>query len=375
MTRSAIVHEWLTLPGGSEKVTLRMLGSRPQSDLFAAVFDPDQFPELAGRTVHTTFLDRVPGARRNYRHMLPVMSFAYEQLDLSSYDLVISSSHSCAKNVLTRPETFHLCYCHTPMRHAWEPDKLAEEPVGRATRLVLPLALPRLRREDLAGAARVDRFVANSNHVAGRIRKYYRRSAVVVHPPVDVEPLLRRPRDPGDFYLVASRLVPYKRVDLAVAACTRLGRPLVVVGDGRGREHLESLAGSNVTFLGHVPDERLLELFASCRALLFPGEEDFGIVPVEAQAAGAPVIAHGVGGALDTVVPDRTGVLFPEQTVDSLCAAIERFERLALDPDDARQNAAPFEPRRFDRELEAAIDAGPEPLTSLNQEDHDLVRA
>jgi glycosyltransferase involved in cell wall biosynthesis len=368
-SRAAVVHEWLTVPGGSEKVALRILGLLGHADLYASVYRPEAFPELAGTPVHTTFLDRLPGARSHYQRLLPLMTAAYEQLDLSPYGLVVSSSHSCAKNVLTRPDAFHLCYCHTPMRHAWEPAKLRDEPVGRLTRALLPPLLGRLRREDLAGAARVDRFVANSSHVANRIRKYYRRKAAIVHPPVDVDPFLSRPRDPGDTYLVVSRLVPYKRVDLAVEACTRLGRPLVVVGDGRDRDRLEAAAGRGVTFLGHTDAPTLVELMAGCKALLFPGEEDFGMVPIEAQAAGAPVIAYGVGGVRDTVTDGLTGVLFQDQTVDGLCAAIERFEGLSLDPDVARENAARFRPERFDRELSAVIDQGPDDLAEQPEQE------
>jgi glycosyltransferase involved in cell wall biosynthesis len=206
----------------------------------------------------------------------------------------------------------------------------------------------------------VDRFVANSTHVANRIRKYYRRRSLVVHPPVDVEPFLARPRDPGDAYLVAGRLVPYKRVDLAIRACNQLGRPLVVIGEGRDRERLEAVAGRGVTFLGHVDSPTLMEYMSNAKALLFPGEEDFGIVPVEAQAAGTPVIAYGTGGVCDSVVDGVTGVLFDEQSVAGLCGAVERFEALSLDPDAARENAVRFTPERFDRELSAAIDAGPE---------------
>lgn len=357
---SAVVHEWLTVPGGSEKVALRILDLLGDADLYAAVYDPEAFPELAGREVRTTWLDRLPGARTHYQRLLPLMTGAYERLDLTDYELVVSSSHSCAKNVLTPPDTFHLCYCHTPMRHAWEPAKLGDERIGRVGRLVLPPLLARLRRTDLEGAARVDRFVANSTHVANRIRKYYRRSAAVVHPPVDVEPFLARPRASGDAYLVAGRLVPYKRVDLAIRACRELGRELIVIGEGRDRERLEDIAGAGVTFLGRVDFPTLMEYMSATRALLFPGEEDFGIVPVEAQAAGTPVIAYGTGGARDTVLDGVTGVLFGDQTVAGLCRAIERFERLALDSDAARENAARFGPERFDAELSAVIDEGPE---------------
>ena len=366
--RAAVVHEWLTTRGGSENVTLRMLDLLGNPDLYASVYEPSAFPELAHRHLRTTFLDRLPGARRHYQRLLPLMTAAYERLDLSGYELVISSSHSCAKNILTEPDTYHLCYCHTPMRHAWEPAKLRHEAIGPVARALLPALLARLRRADLAGAARVDRFVANSTHVANRIRKYYRRQATVVHPPVDVEPFLARPRVPGEAYLVAGRLVPYKRVDLAVQACTRLGRPLVVIGAGRDRDRLEAAAGPSVSFLGHVEFPTLVEQMSSCKALLLPGDEDFGIVPVEAQAAGAPVIALGVGGVRDTVLDGVTGLLFGEQTVAGLCEAIERFEAMSLDPDAARENAARFTPERFDRELSAAIELGPEDLTERHRE-------
>jgi glycosyltransferase involved in cell wall biosynthesis len=358
--RSAVVHEWLTVPGGSEKVTLRILDVLGDADLYAAVYEPSEFPELAGRDVTTTFLDRLPRARTRHQQLLPLMNAAYRRLDLSGYGLVVSSSHSCAKNVVTGPETFHLCYCHTPMRHAWEPEKLRHEPLGRSARAVLPPLLAWLRRADLAGARGVDRFVANSRHVAGRIQRYYGRDAVVVHPPVDVEPFLAQARQSSDSYLVAGRLVPYKRVDLAVRACTELGRPLVVVGDGRDRERLEALAGPTVTFTGRVDFPTLMNHMSSCRALLFPGEEDFGMVPVEAQAAGAPVIGYGVGGVCDSVEDGVTGVLFDEQSVAGMRRAIERFEGLSLDPDAARRGAVRFAPERFDRELTAAIELGPD---------------
>jgi glycosyltransferase involved in cell wall biosynthesis len=358
--RAAVVHEWLTVPGGSEQVALRILELLGDADLYASVYEPRAFPELAGTRVRTTFLDRIPGARARHQALLPLMTAAYERLDLSGYQLVVSSSHSCAKNILTPPETFHLCYCHTPMRHAWEPSKLADERIGRVGRALLPPLLAKLRRDDFLAAARVDRFVANSAHVANRIAKYYRREATVIHPPVDVERFLAAERVPGDAYLVAGRLVPYKRVDLAVQACTRLGRRLMVVGEGRDRARLESLAGPTVSFLGRVPSPTLVEQMSTCKALLFPGEEDFGIVPVEAQAAGAPVIAYGLGGVCDSVIDGVTGVLFEEQSVAGVCEAIECFEDMAFDADVLRQNATSFRPERFDRELLAAIDAGPE---------------
>jgi glycosyltransferase involved in cell wall biosynthesis len=349
--RSAIVHDWLTIPGGSEKVLFELMELLPDADLFTSVYDPTRWPvSLRDRVVNVSFLDRLPGAHRHYPKLLPFMNLAFESFDLSEYDLVVSSSHSCAKNVLTSSDALHLCYCHTPMRHAWEPRHLAGE-LGAGQALAARMMLGRLRRNDLAGASRPDVFVANSNHVAARIRKHYRRDAIVVHPPVDVERHLHRPRREDDYYLVLGRVVPYKKVDLAVGACATLGRPVKVVGEGRGLEAARARAGADAEFLGYVPDYDMAELLSGARALLFPGEEDFGIVPVEAQAAGVPVIAYGEGGVRDTVVENETGVFHAEQTVTSVASAILQFESMEFDEYRIRANARRFGPARFRAEI------------------------
>ena len=349
--RSAIVHDWLTIPGGSEKVLFELMELLPEADLFTSVYDPTRWPvSLRDRVVNVSFLDRLPGAHRHYPKLLPFMNLAFESFDLSEYDLVVSSSHSCAKNVLTSSDALHLCYCHTPMRHAWEPRHLAGE-LGAGQALAARMMLGRLRRNDLAGASRPDVFVANSNHVAARIRKHYRRDAIVVHPPVDVERHLHRPRREDDYYLVLGRVVPYKKVDLAVGACATLGRPVKVVGEGRGLEAARARAGADAEFLGYVPDYDMAELLSGARALLFPGEEDFGIVPVEAQAAGVPVIAYGEGGVRDTVVENETGVFHAEQTVTSVASAILQFESMEFDEYRIRANARRFGPARFRAEI------------------------
>jgi glycosyltransferase involved in cell wall biosynthesis len=350
--RAAIVHEWLTIPGGSEKVVLELLDMLPEAEVFTSVYDAETWREtLDGRIVHASFLDRLPGARRGYSKLLPFMNAAFESFDLSDFDLIVSSSHSCAKNVLTRPDTLHVCYCHTPMRHAWEPRFLANEPLSRPAAIAARLLLGRLRRDDLAGASRPDVYVANSRHVQARIAKYYRRDARVIHPPVEVDAHLRRPRDPGGYYLVLGRVVPYKRVDLAVAACSVLNRPVKVVGTGRALDAARAAAGPGSEFLGYVPDDELGDLLAGARALLFPGEEDFGIVPVEAQAAGVPVIAYRAGGAGDSVIDGETGVFCEEQTVASLSEAILRFEERTFDEVTVRDNARRFGPERFRSEI------------------------
>ncbi len=350
--RAAVVHDWLTIPGGSEKVVLELLKLLPGADVFTSVYDPEPWREaLAGHEVHPSFLDRIPGARTRYPKLLPLMNTAFESFDLADFDLVVSSSHSCAKNVLTPPGTLHVCYCHTPMRHAWEPRFLAQEELGFVARTAARALMPRLRRTDLAGAVRPDVFVANSRFVANRIETYYRREAHVVHPPVDVAPHLERPRKPDDYYLVLGRVVPYKRVDLALAACAMLGRRVKVAGSGRALESARAHAGPDAELLGYVSDEELGELLAGARALLFPGEEDFGIVPVEAQAAGVPIVAYGAGGIRDSVVEGRTGVFHADQTPASLASAILEFEELTLDEQAIRDNARRFAPERFRAEM------------------------
>ena len=354
--RVAVVHDWLTIPGGSEQVVAELLEMFPEAELFTTVYDPAPWPELiSGRPVHATWLNRLPGARRHYPKLLPLMNGALRRFDLSGFDLVLSSSHANAKNVRTPPGTLHVCYCHTPMRYAWEEGFLDGEEVGRATRLLLPPLLARLRRQDLAGAAGPDVFVANSAHVAERIRRYYGRDSEIVHPPVHVDHFLALQRRPGDWYLAFGRVVPYKRVDLAVAACTRLGRRLKVAGDGRALDAVRAQAGPGIEFLGKVADGERDALLGGARALLFPGEEDFGIVPVEAQAAGVPVIAYGVGGALETVKDGVTGTLFAEQTEQALAAAIERFEAAAPSEQAVRENARSFGRERFRAQMATVI--------------------
>lgn len=346
--RVAVVHEWLTIPGGSEQVVYAILGLVPQAEVFTSIYDPAPWPALLRhRPVHASFLNRVPGATRRYTYLLPLMDAAFRSFDLSGFDLVVSSNHACAKNVRVPPGVPHVCYCHTPMRYAWDPSFLAGEPISPLTRRLLPLGTAWLRHVDRKRAAGPDEYVANSNFVAGRIREVYGRESRVIHPPVEVSRLLGVERDPGDAYLVFGRLVPYKRADIAIRACERLGRKLIVAGTGRDMDRLRGLASSSTQFLGHVPTEDLPGLLSRARALLFPGVEDFGIVPVEAQAAGLPVLAYGVGGVRDSVIDGRTGVLYEDGSVDALCEAILRFESMNFDDRVLRANAVRFGPDRF----------------------------
>lgn len=346
--RVAVVHEWLTIPGGSEQVLEAILRLVPHAELFTSVYDPAPWPPvITERPVHPSFLNRVPGATAHYARLLPFMDLAFRSFDLSRFDLVISSNHACAKNVRTPAGVPHVCYCHTPMRYAWDPSLLANEAMSPVARRIAPLGTAWLRRVDRKRAAGPDVFVANSAFVASRIVDAYRRPSQVIHPPVRVEDLLHTPRDERDAYLVFGRVVPYKRVEVAVQACERLGRRLLVAGAGRDLERVRRLAGSHTEFLGRVPDADVPRLFAQARALLFPGLEDFGIVPVEAQAAGLPVLAYHAGGVSDSVIDGTTGVLYRPGSVDGLIEAIKRFESLTLDPRTIRQNAMRFTPERF----------------------------
>ncbi|MGA2924490.1 MAG: glycosyltransferase [Solirubrobacteraceae bacterium] len=346
--RVAIVHEWLTIPGGSEKVVLAILDLLPHAELFTSVYDPSPWPEaITSRPVHTSFLNRLPGAKTHYSRLLPLMDSAFRSFDLSQFDLVISSNHACAKNVRTPPGVPHVCYCHTPMRYAWDPSFLTEEALGPVARQLAPIGTAWLRHIDRKRADGPDVFVANSSFVASRIKEAYGRDSHVIHPPVRVEHLLETPRDERDAYLVFGRIVPYKRVDIAIAACERIRRRLLVAGDGRDLARVRRLGSRYTEFLGPVPDKDMPALFSQARALLFPGLEDFGMVPVEAQAAGMPVVAYGAGGVLDSVIDGQTGVLYHPGSVEGLCAGIRRLESLTIAEQDLRSNVLRFGPERF----------------------------
>src|ERR1051325_863034 len=321
--RSAIVHYWLLNRRGGEKVLDAICRLLPDADVFTLFCDPATLsPELRRHKITTSFLDPL---RRGYRSLLPLMPMALESFDLRGYDLVVSSESGPAKGVITTSHTRHLCYCETPMRYLWDlyPAYRNEWTPSRWKRAAMTGFTNYLRLWDFASAARVDHFVANSENVRRRIWKTYRRDAEVVHPPVDVEAFYWRPAQ--DYFLIVSELVPYKRIELAVRLFSRTGRKLTIAGAGPEYRKLRKMAAKNIEFLGRVSDEELGDLFARCRALLLPGEEDFGITPVEALASGKPVIALGRGGALETV-PSFGGAFFESPTKESFDAAIARFE-------------------------------------------------
>lgn len=358
----AFVHEWFGHIAGSEQVLEAMHAEFPEADLFALIdVTPEaERPPFLRRRVQTSFLQKIPFVGRYYRMLLPLMPMAVEQLNLSGYDLVISNSHAVAKGVLLGPDQLHICMCHSPVRYAWD----LQDQYLSGSRLG-PLAwlarwqLHKLRVWDSRTANGVDHFIANSHYIARRIRRVYRREATVIYPNVDTGRFT-----PGeareDFYLAASRVVPYKRLPLIAEAFARMpDKKLVIIGGGPGLKALQSSAPPNVKVMGYQPFEVLLEHMRKAKAFVFAAEEDFGIVPIEAQACGTPVIAFGKGGAAETVVDGVTGVHFHEQTAEAICEAVGRFEAQAagFDPEVLRAQALKFSTERFRREFRAFVEA------------------
>lgn len=329
--RVAIIHDWLTVYAGAEKVLAQMLILYPQAEIFTLVdFLPDADRGFLGSNkIHTSFIQRMPGAKSSYRSYLPLMPLAVEQFDMSGFDLILSSSHAVAKGVLTGPDQVHVCYCHSPIRYAWDlqPQYLRESKLEHGPKSWLArMILSYVRIWDVRTANGVDQFLANSSFIARRIRKVYGRTSVVVAPPVDV-PDVASLSARRDYYVTASRLVPYKRIDLIIKAFNAMpDKKLIVIGSGPLLTELRKLASSNVDVMGYQPQEVLERYLAEAKAFVFAAEEDFGIAPVEAQSYGTPVIAYGKGGILDSVIEGQTGLFFPRQDPESICSAISEFE-------------------------------------------------
>lgn len=357
--RVALVHDWLTGMRGGEKVLEGLCELYPDADLFTLFHHRGSVSPLIERhRVRTSWLQQLPLASRHYRRYLPLFPAAIERFDLSGYDFVISSSHCVAKSVIPAANARHLCYCHSPMRYAWDQFDayFGVDRVGyAANRWLYRPIMARLARWDAATASRVHRFVANSRHVASRIARYYNRTASVVYPPVDTTFFCPAAVSSENHFLIVSALVPYKRIDLAIEGCRRVGARLRIVGDGPERQRLERLAGADVVFLGALADEAVRNEYRRAAALLLPGEEDFGIAPVEAQACGRPVVAFARGGALETVVDGETGVLFNELTTDSISAALERVAGLRLDAARLRAHAEMFSRTRHMQQMRDTI--------------------
>ncbi|NJN16209.1 MAG: glycosyltransferase family 4 protein [Oscillochloris sp.] len=353
--RVAIIHDYLNQYGGAERVLEALHRLYPDAPIYTSIYDPDAMPaHMRQWDVRTSFMQQLPGWRRHFRRYFLLYPSAFESFDLGDYDLLISSSSAYAKGVIPRPGALHICYCHTPMRFAWRTNDYVErERISGLQGAILPLLLTYVRLWDAISADRVDQFVCNSHEVAGRIARFYRRDAVVIPPPVELPPYA--PQSPASFYLAGGRLIPYKRIELAVEAFTHLGLPLKIFGDGRDRARLEQIAGPNIEFLGWVDETTRRDLFARCCAFLFPGEEDFGITPLEAMAAGRPVIAYAAGGALETVLDGVTGRFFAAPNAADLAVAVARSRGDTYDPDAIRRHAEQFGVEVFLERMRALI--------------------
>ncbi|HXO22084.1 MAG TPA: glycosyltransferase [Thermoanaerobaculia bacterium] len=369
--KAVLVHDWLTGMRGGEKVLEALCGLLPGAPLFTLFhFAGSVSPAIESHPIHTSFLQRAPGIRRHYRRYLPLFPAAIEDFDLAGFDLVVSSSHCVAKGVIPPPGSFHLCYCHTPMRYAWDQEHAYFPRRRGAGPRLRSLALTALRAWDAAASARVDLFVANSSFVAARIRRYYGRDAEVVHPPVDVDfftpgEAAAGEERPAPYCLMVSALAPYKRLELGIAACARLGLPLRIVGTGAERARLERAAadapgsGPRAELLGGVSAERLRDLYRGALCLLQPGTEDFGIGAVEALACGTPVVALAQGGVLDVVEDGRHGVLYQEsaeqESASALADAIDKARRIRFNGLDLRGRAEDFSAPRFNRSMQSLL--------------------
>ena len=354
----AIIHYWFVGMRGGEKVVEALCRMYPEADLFTHVYDSRSVSAtIARHRVHTSFIAKLPGALQGYKRYLPLMPMALEQLDLRGYDLIISSESGPSKGIIPPAGALHVCYCHSPMRYIWNMFHDYRERSGPITRLLMPPLSHYLRTWDAISATRVHAFAANSQTVAQRLRTYYRRDAEVIHPPVDTSAFDAVPQNAvEDYYLMVGELVAYKRADLAVQAFNASGRRLLIIGGGEMLSRIRALAGPTVTVLGPQPFEVLRHHYARCRALIFPGEEDFGIVPVEAMASGRPVIAFNKGGATETVVNGLSGTLFDDQTAAGILDAVERNDRSTFEPTAIRAHAKRFDTAVFQREMKAFID-------------------
>jgi glycosyltransferase involved in cell wall biosynthesis len=344
LSRIALVHDYFVQMGGAERVAEAMHDSFPSAPMYTTVALRQSLPQrLRNADIRTSLLQNLPAIDRRFRHYFMLYPFAVEHFDLSEYDLIFSSSSGYAKGVRRRRNAIHVCYCHTPMRWVWRyEDYVAREKFGQVARLLLPLMLWPLRKWDLRASQQPNYYIANSRLVAERIKKIYGREAHVIPPPIEVN-RFHMSNDIEDYYLVLSRLMPYKRIDLAIEACKRMNRRLIVIGDGPDRVRLEKMADDRIEFLGRQPDKIVNYYAARCRALLFPGEEDFGMAPLEANASGRPVIAYRGGGAVETVEEGVTGVFFDQPDSLSLAEAIEKFEGMRWDPFALRRHAEKFD--------------------------------
>ncbi len=355
--KTAIIADWLTNYAGAENVISAFYRLYPESKIFTTLFNAEKMKDLAGADVETSYIQKIPGAKNHHPWFLSLMPLAVESFDLSKYNVVLSSSHSIAKGVITKPETMHVCYCHTPMRYAWDDfhKYIRESNFPWLIKKMIPKQISKIRLWDRLSADRVDYFIANSSYVAQRIKKYYQRNAEVIYPPVDTERFHAVENPAEDYYLAVGRLIPYKKFDLLVETFNQNGKKLKIAGTGSEMKKLKAIAKDNVEFLGFVPDEELKKLYANCKAFLFPQIEDAGIAPLEAMASGRPVIALKAGGVVDVLREGKTGVFFKEQSVESLDEAVSKFEKQKFDSAQIRKHALKFSTQEFQKKIDRFV--------------------
>lgn len=354
----AIVHDFLTQEGGAEKVLEAIHEIYPEAPIYVLFYDKKKLHErFFNKEIRTSFLQKIPAAVKHYQWYLPLMPAATEHLDLSEFDLVISSSSAFAKGIITSPHTIHICYCHTPTRYLWMDthDYIANLKYNRFIKKIIPLLLNRLRIWDRLAADRVDHFIANSITVQQRIKKYYNASSIVLNPPVETN-FFYLSNTIGNYYLTGGRLVPYKRFDLTIDAFNKIKKPLIIFGTGPEYKRLKQLAGPTISFIGNVPDNELAKLYSNAKAFIHPQEEDFGMTAIESMASGRPVIGYARGGLLETVIHNETGIFFKEQTKESLIHAIRIFENQKFNPNKIKEHAKKFSKETFQKSFKEKID-------------------
>lgn len=348
----AIVHDWLTGFAGAEKVVLEMLKVYPNAKIYTSIFDKEKVKEFSKFDVRTTYLQNIPFSKKFRSFLIPLMPMAFEQLDLSEFDLVISSTTSAAKGIITKPKTCHICYCNTPTRYLWMP----EADSRASTNSLRRFANKQLKAWDEVACQRPDYYLANSNTVKKRIKKFYHRDSEVLYPPVDIDFYKNVEKKSSDFFLFVSRLVPYKKADLAVEAFNELGFELRIIGGGQEEAILKKIAKKNIKFLGRATDSILKKNYSEAKAVIFPAEEDFGIVPVEAMACGTPVIAYGVGGVSETVVAGKTGEFFIPQTKEALIEVVKNFNSKKYKVEDLRNHSKKFSAENFRKNFKETVE-------------------
>ncbi|GIO99083.1 glycosyl transferase [Paenibacillus lautus] len=355
----AIVHDYLNQMGGAERVVAVLHKMFPEAPIYTTIVDRNKLlPELQDAVIHTTWMQRIPGILNKFKLYFWLYPFSIRSINVKSYDLILSSSSAYAKGVRKGRQSLHVCYCYTPMRFVWDFDTYMESiQVPRLVKRIAKWLIYPLKRWDKDNSEHVDRLIAISTIVKERIKQCYGVNAPIIFPPVEVSRFSVKEGEPEDYFLVVSRLVSYKKIDLAIAACTQSGKRLIVIGDGPDRQRLEQLAGDTITFLGRKSDEDVVRYMQNCKALIFPGIEDFGITPLEANACGRPIIAYYGGGALDTIIAEQTGLYFEEQSIDSLVNTINRFDQYDWDPQYIRQHAEQFSEHIFIERMQSIIES------------------